>query len=365
MKKLNLFVFGIAVLFLVSTLNAFAADIFSQINYGLNQYDRMMNTAGRIDNVRKDYSTQYQQYQQQTQPSPQPAAQQYTQPYQPQYSQSQPQQVPSSPYKYTNTQVYQGAAATLADLPSGTIVIDPKALWKYTYSNNYIGEPVVEAPVFWNVFEHGHYKDGATLLVSEYFVAQYDFNHINKPMGNWVDSDVRRWLRTTFYKHLSPAFKNAIVTVDAPSVNMKNQPYKSNENVFLLSIVEWGLSDRANNGKVVNNPYLTRELVSGTVGFYKAGNLMKLDKNKSMPYGTRTINIPQAGGFQGKDKDFFVISNGLLEATKYNYSFNNKIRPAVNIKSSTPVSGPHTMTYFVDKTLTYYVLELPEPASAN
>lgn len=334
-----------------------ALDILNSINSTLNTIDKIEYTQQRIKN-KKDKIQKYTQTQQKQTTTQQYQNQQYyynnnTNNEESTYTQP----TYAQPYSYGPAQVYSGAAKTIKDLPAGTIVIDPTAKWKYNYNPNYYGEQYVEAPVFWQIFANDHFAQNTTLLVSRYFIARYDYNHTAKGLTAWKDSDMRRFLRTTFYTNLSQAFRNSIVNVETESVDMNNKPYKVLDNVFLLSIVEWGLSDRKNNGKGIKYDYINRDYTSGDIKYYSSKNLLVLDDNQNMSYATRTINYPKATS-AGYKEDVFTIRSGILDNTKYYYGFALYIRPAVNIKSDTPVSGPYTMPYFVDKQLTYYVLNL-------
>ena len=185
--------------------------------------------------------------------------------------------------------------------------------------------------------------------MSEVRIAQYPFCHSKKGLRAWDESDVRRFLRTTFYNHLSDGFKSAIVNVNIPFADMNGSPKTVNDNFFLLSIVEWGLSDRINNGSVIkynNIPGLYKTII-----MWYSDNSIRLSSNIGSL--TRTINRPEAKS-AGYDRDVFDVLDGVL--TTHWVGGNWNIRPAVNMKSSTKVSGPYEFKSKYDKMI-YYALE--------
>lgn len=255
--------------------------------------------------------------------------------------------------QYSQDRVFRGQASTLGELPAGAIVMDPKSVWNFRNGDNYSGEIEISRPVFWRKLEDNHYTNGATLLLAEHRVAAYPFCHTKKGLRAWDESDVRRFLRTTFYTHLSEGFKNAIVNVNIPFADLNGNPKTVNDNFFLLSIVEWGLSDRANNGSVIKYNDLPMIYDTPRVWYYK-------DKDQfwagvSRETKTRTINRPEAksAGYTG---DVFNVSGGTLDTDWY-ASNNSYVRPAVNLKSSTKVSGPYEFTYNLNEKMIYYALE--------
>ena len=270
------------------------------------------------------------------------------------------QQTIQQGHQYDQNKVFKGSVSTLAELPAGAIVMDPKSVWNYRNGKNYSGDIALSYPVFWRKLEDNHYVDGSTLLLSELEVASYPFCHKGKGLRAWDESDVRRFLRTTFYTHLSEGFKNAIVNVDIPFVDMNGSPKTVNDNFFLLSIVEWGLSDRLNNGSVIKYndlPAIYETKILRYVDSWKA-----YEFNRSLSSLTRTINRPKAVS-AGYTNDVFEIEHdGVLDTTFYDYQYaglSTSTRPAVNIKSSTKVSGPYEFKYYVNnsKTMIYYTLD--------
>ena len=229
--------------------------------------------------------------------------------------------------QYSQDRVFRGQASTLGELPAGAIVMDPKSVWNFRNGDNYSGEIEVSRPVFWRKLEDNHYTNDATLLLAEHRVAAYPFCHTKKGLRAWDESDVRRFLRTTFYTHLSEGFKSAIVNVNIPFADMSGKPKTVSDNFFLLSIVEvWYYKDKD-------------QFWAGVLG----------------PTKTRTINRPEAKS-AGFTNDVFNVQNGVLDTDWY-ASTNSYVRPAVNLKSSTKVSGPYEFTYNLNEKMIYYALE--------
>ena len=265
----------------------------------------------------------------------------------PQYSVQQAQPQIQQGLYYNQNRQFTGQAYTLADLPPGTIVMDPKSVWNFRKGDNYSGEIEFSHPVFWRKLEDNHYAQGSTLLLSEVTVAGYPFCHQKKGLRAWDESDVRRFLRTTFYNHLSDGFKNSIVNVNIPFADMQGSPKTINDNLFLLSIVEWGLSDRKNNGSVIKyndlpNIYVAKEFSYDNREHFSQ-NPYDLTYYSGHNNWTRTINRPAAKS-AGYDREVFTVSGeGVLDTTSeyYDSYVLGKVRPAVNIKSTARVSGPY------------------------
>lgn len=274
------------------------------------------------------------------------------------------QTIQEGAYKYNQDRVYKGASSTLGELPAGTVVMDPKSVWKFRNGMNYSGKISAEYPVFWMKLEDNHYVDGGTLLLSEVKVAEYPFCHSEKGLRDWGESDVRRFLRTTFYTHLSEGFKNAIVNVNIPYADLNGASKTINDNLFLLSIVEWGLSDRDNNGTVIKYDDLPRIYGAREFKYHEQDNNGKAYFDIGNYYDTnwtRTINRPKASSAGYRGDVFEILSSGVIKTDSYD-SHIKAVRPAVNLKSSTKVSGPYKFVYdnryqSFTKTLVYYVLE--------
>ena len=338
----------------------------SKINSVLNTVDRTEYTINRVKNKvyipstpsktkTKTYGQNSTQNTRQT-TYPQNTTQNYNVDVDvPEYSQE--QTVQEGNHKYSQDRIYKGQASTLGELPAGAIVMDPKSVWKFRRGDNYSGEIVAEHPVFWRKLENNHYVDGSTLLLSEFRVAQYPFCHSQKGLRDWSESDVRRFLRTTFYTHLSDGFKNSIVNVNIPYADMNGSPKTINDNFFLLSIVEWGLSDRLNNGTVVKYDNLPQIYEAKKISYVDSWQSFEIS-NANRGIATRTINRPIAKS-AGYDNDVFEVRyNGVL-STSWSATNLAWVRPAVNLKSSTKVSGPYKFRYSINKkeSLIYYVLE--------
>ncbi len=273
----------------------------------------------------------------------------------PEYSME--QTVQEGEYKYSQNKTYTGDAKTLGELPAGTIVMDPKSVWTFRWGDNYSDRIIAEHPVFWRKLEDNHYNDGSTLLLSEVRVAMYPFCHSQKGLRDWAESDVRRFLRTTFYTHLSDGFRNAIVNVNIPYADMSGAPKTIEDNFFLLSIVEWGLSDRANNGTVIKYKNLPEIYEAKNFYYVDSWNAFNIT-GAGRGIETRTINRPVAKS-AGYDNDVFEVRyNGVL-STGWSASNLAWVRPAVNLKSSTKVKGPYKFRYSINKkeSFIYYVLD--------
>ena len=298
---------------------------------------------------------------QRTTPAPQrtyPVQQTYPQQQQP-VQNSDPIEVQSPIQVQDSSANYTGQPKTVADLAPGTIVSDPKSVWNWISAKNYAGETEFKLPVFWFVIGNDINAADSTLLLAKYNVANYPFNHPNKGMTTWVNSDIRRWLRTTFWKHLTSEFQNAVVNVDVENQNLNGALEKSNENVYLLSIVELSLSDRKNNGRGLDYQYLQRDLKGESLKLY-GGKGGPLTSGGTERYLTRTINRPKAESAGYREDVFRVNLNGILETERFDRTYYVNVRPALNIKSTTKVSGPHTFKLYHPNNrgdFQYYTLE--------
>lgn len=272
----------------------------------------------------------------------------------PEYSQSQQNSIGDGGYNYIQNRTYTGNAKTLGELPAGVLLMDPTSVWNYRPRENYSGDIKISMPVIWRKLEDNHYAQGATLLLSEVDVVHYPFCHSQKGLRDWSESDVRRFLRTTFYTHLSQGFKNAIINVNIPFADLEGKPKTIVDNLFLLSIVEWGLSDRANNGTVIKYNDLPAIYRSSSVSLLSNGKIFYSSSNGRAEF-TRTINRPAAKS-AGYSNDVFSVANGSLTTDSYSWDI-APVRPAVNLKSSTPVKGPFEFKFAYDKNIIYYVLD--------
>ena len=182
-------------------------------------------------------------------------------------------------------------------------------------------------------------------------------------MRDWGTSDLRKFLNSVFYKHLSQNFKNHIVSTTIPYADISGKPQTATDNIFALSIVEWGLSDRAHNGKAIDYYNLREIMASDLINSYENDVLEKLvGKESSL---TRTINRPKATS-AGHDSDIFMVSyDAELYTTGHNR--NNSVRPALNLKSTIKVKGPYTqkgaLSNGVKNNFEYYVLDFPQLAA--
>ena len=168
----------------------------------------------------------------------------------------------------------------------------------------------------------------------------------------WDNSRVRDFLRTTFYNHLSQKFKNAIVEVDIPYIDLKGNIQSIKDNLFLLSIAEWGLAksadpknktNYANEGKPILYHGLSDTYSADTMRGYECtwldNKIFNLyDNNGTYHYPTRTI-FKNSVGYGANTLG--INGNGYIQSAEV---FNT--RPAVNITSSTVVKGPYIFKYY-------------------
>lgn len=285
--------------------------IWNDVNFGKNSTKNTNNTS-----VQNNQGYNQQNYSQQQE-----------------YNQNYYQQLVQQP---VNPQ--EGAAITLGSLPQGAVVVDINSNWNFKRAKNYTGEIIKTEPVAWIVASQGNYGAGKTLLISKDIVANYNFYGKNQnSMTNWQNSDLRACLRSTFYNHFSPQFKNAIAVVNTETPTMAGKPQTLQDNVFILSINELGLANKAKNGK--NTGYFVDE--QKRKGYQSVGVSSKgIDNYQAQRYWIRTYNKPNKASGYG-DGDVFDISNqGLMNSLSGN-NWGCGVRPSVNPKSDTAISGPH------------------------
>jgi len=348
---LKKFILTMSLLLCVS-LGAYASSldsIFNAVDQTLDRVDRVYGTYGKYipkEETSTENSNTYSKPSSTTQRNDNI----------PEYNSNERVDVPETRYTQTQNNEYTAQVKTLKDLPAGTLIMDPSSVWKYRGGDNYSGGILASLPVIWIKLEDNHYAQGATLLFSEVSVARYPFCHQNKGLRAWDESDLRRFLRTTFYNHLSEGFKNSIVNVSIPFADLNGNPKTVVDNFFLLSIVEWGLSDRQKNGTVIKYDDIPDIYAGRTVKYVDSWGALDLDKSSTHSW-TRTINRPVAKSAGYSNEVFETSGDGVLNTT---YSWTNypMIRPAVNLKSSTPVKGPYKLKYYVNnnKYLIYYAL---------
>jgi len=318
------FVFSV---FLVTKV--YASSPWTSIEKGLDHYDRIKTKTQNT--IIKDVNS-VKNNQQNTQPN--------NRQYKNQQNSSQSQQQPDAQNYQQNTQQQPDAAqnAALKDLPQGTLVVDVNSSWNYKRMRNYTGEIIKTEPVAWLIVSQGNYGQGKTLLLSKEIVANYNFYGKNQnSMTNWQNSDIRAWLRSTFYNHLSAQFKNAVALVNTETPTMAGKPQTVQDSVFILSTNELGLTNRAKNGK--NTSFFVDEQKRKAVQ-----SLSVSSKGKSIyqpqRYWLRTYNMPNKASGYG-DGDIFVITNQGLMNSLSGSNWGCGVRPAVNLKSDTVVSGPY------------------------
>ena len=173
------------------------------------------------------------------------------------------------------------------------------------------------------------------------------------------------FLNGLFYRHFSPSFKNAIISTTIPYADLTGKPKTSTDNVFVLSIVEWDLSDRAHNGKGIDYYDLRATMGTKNVAGYKDGSLVRVVAKVSSI--TRTINRPKATS-AGYNSDVFYISpEASLSTTEANNSMS--VRPAINLNSNTKIKGPYKqkggLHNGVTEDFVYYVLDFDQPQAST
>ena len=324
------------------------------------------------NNNNRNYSDNEPQYVPQAIPEyaqPQPYGQAYPQQ---QYNQNyQPQDIQYG-QQYQQQQFYTGQAQTLGDLPDGTLVLDPNSVWNYRKGENYSGEIHVSYPVIWRKLTNNHYSQGSTLLLSEYEIADYPFCVKGKGIRDWSESDLRKFLNGYFYRHLSQGFKNELISTTIPYADLTGKPKTSTDNVFVLSIVEWDLSDRAHNGKAIEYIDMRSMYHSKRINAYN-NNILETNDHRHGLHGsiTRTINRPKATS-AGHDEDVFtILGDGTLNTITNNYATNNYdflVRPALNLKSTTKVKGPYkqrAVYWGSNDDFVYYVLDFDQTQAST
>ncbi len=125
----------------------------------------------------------------------------------------------------------------LGSLEPGAIVVDPASVWEFKKGDNYSGDPFKTEPVEWIVVKHDHFGAGTTLLISKELVARHFYAPSGAP-SVWETSQIRGWLRTTFFNHLSQNFQLSI----AAATTTTGGAALPGETVFLLSQTELGLA---------------------------------------------------------------------------------------------------------------------------
>jgi len=278
----------------------------------------------------------------------------------------QPQKT-SQPSKYLDAPVFSQSKQypenpkTLADLPPGTFVLDAKSIWNYRKDVNYSGDIIASFPIIWRKLEDNHYSQGTTLLLSEVEIARYPFCVQGKGIRDWGESDVRKFLNGMFYRHFSTGLRSIIVNTSIPYGDLTGRPKTIQDNVFLLSIVEWDLSDRANNGKAIEYEDMRSIFAPRSVKSYDEGVLYTSITLNNL---SRTINRPVAASAGYVEDVFLIKDKGVLEAVKSNYDFHS-IRPAINVKSNTLIKGPYKQsvrdnTTMQSRDFVYYLFNIPE-----
>lgn len=127
------------------------------------------------------------------------------------------------------------AYTPLGAISIGSIVYDVNS-WEFKTGSGYTGTGTVKE-VEWMVLAHNYFGAGTTALIAKECVCKYP---INTPAGvqrAWASTDMRTFLRGTFYNHLSAAFRTNL-----PALNVITSGVTNSETIFLLS------SGEANGG---------------------------------------------------------------------------------------------------------------------
>jgi len=201
----------------------------------------------------------------------------------------------------------------LGGLKPGETVVDPETTWDFKDGFQHSGDTFKTEPVEWMVIAHNHFGDNTTLLLSKELVAKYRFNSSPGADNIWETSDLRSWLRTDFYDHLSTKFKAGIEPVTTIT---SGQPL-SDETIFLLSAGEMGDS---NNKDGTNT------------GFFPDNESRKIEYHgDSTSYWTRSP-VPDSNNLLGVSGSHGYFASMLPSGSNFG------VRPAVNLCSGLTVS---------------------------
>jgi len=249
---------------------------------------------------------------------------------------------------------YSNGTIPISALPIGARVVDTSWTWQFRTGDNYSGSGDVK-PVNWIVVAKDHYKDlepHVTLLTEEligryvfdnstnrgHAYAGYGYNHWGECGNGNATCGLRLWLNSTgmrhkfigksFYQTFSKSFKMAVLETTLPNREWTNRTiYVTCDKVFVPTITELGLS-------MFDCP-----LQIGTAyAYFAEGYKIKPKANhRGKPdwYWTRSpdyycgayVNLVAKGG---ESHNIYIRDYAAINT----YG----VRPALNLKSDTPVT---------------------------
>lgn len=223
----------------------------------------------------------------------------------------------------------------LKDIPVGSVVVDEKAKWEFRDGQNYLGKNYKTESVKWKLINQGYFGMGKTLLITDEAVAFYNFD---KSSNVFSKSELNKWLKEVFYKGFSIDFKGALDSFGSSSKTRLNS-----EQISILSMDELGLGNNSNSVKI---DYLSNQ----------QNRVMTEDSTvtkRSVKYWTSTAHEKET------NQVYAVLQTG--EAGTYDMKNGlTGVRPAVNLKNDTLVSGP-----FEKNGQSYYILFQESKANLN
>jgi len=240
-------------------------------------------------------------------------------------------------------------ANVLGNLPVGSIVVDNTWQWEHRTGGNYTGDGETK-PLEWIVVGQNHYADleAHTTLFTKEVIARYVFddstdrghtsgsNHWGNSGTTNANHGLRPFLNTTFFNAFSSQFKNRVLTTPLPNKPWDSEEeYITDDNVFVLALKEVG--------------------GGATSSFRDIGNRLEYfindATNKRKATGVQTnywmrnpeINDPTF-------LDYVKASDGGCYNAAPAYYQDRGVRPAINLRSDTPVkptsiSGIYEMLY--------------------
>jgi hypothetical protein len=249
---------------------------------------------------------------------------------------------------------YSNGNIPISDLPIGARVVDPSWRWMFRTGDNFSGTGE-EKPVSWIIVAKNHYEGlepHVTLLAEELIgkhpfdnstnrkhdYAGYGYNHWGYCGTANATRGLRPWLNSTgirhkfigksFYQTFSKSFKRAVLETTLPNREWTNRTiYNSHDKVFVPTITELGLI-------MFDCPLL----IGTAYAYFAEGYKIKPEANhRGKPdwYWTRSpdyycgayVNLVAKGG---ESHNIYIRDYAAINT----YG----VRPALNLKSDTPVS---------------------------
>lgn len=233
-----------------------------------------------------------------------------------------------------------GELKKIRELSTGSLVYDANSLWEHRDNVAYTGNGETK-PVLWLLVAKNHsvYPGNSVTLLAKNVIAQYAFDNSTDRSAsysatnpnNWGSSGspnatagIRPWLNSTFFKHFSKAFQNAVLTT-----NLSNKtgaptaiPYITEDKVFIPSATELNGDINDINGKVF-------QTIGEEWGYFSDNDSRKA-AGVADSYWTRSTPSPSFSEL------FIVSADGSFF---YNYARNTHygVRPVLNIKDETQV----------------------------